>query len=71
MSAKTKDDELISARQAAAIIGCGIRTAQRMAQRGDIPATRLPGSNGQYVYKRQVVEEYRRKLDEKFAQEYE
>lgn len=64
-------EELISARQAAAILGCGIRTTQRLAQRGELKVFKLAGPNGQYVFRRKEVERYRAKLEQKFAQEYE
>lgn len=63
--------DLISARQAMAIVGCSIRTVQRLAKLGEIRATRLPGPNGQYVFDRKDVERYRNELNERFSQEYE
>jgi excisionase family DNA binding protein len=63
--------DVISARQAAAIVGCGVRTVQRLAQKGEIEAARLPGPNGQYVFSKKAVEAYRAELQKRWEAEYE
>jgi len=71
MTKNSLESDLISARQAAALVGCSVRTLQRYAQRGAIDATRLPGPNGQYVFSKKSVEAYRAELEKRWAQEYE
>jgi excisionase family DNA binding protein len=49
--------QLLSAGEAAAILGCSVRTVHRRIARGDLPvAYRLPGNIGAYVLRRDDVD---------------
>lgn len=53
---KENPQVLISSREAAEMLGKDARTIQRMAVKGEIPATKLPGLRGSYVFNRSDVE---------------
>jgi len=46
---------LISTTEAAKLLGKDARTVQRKASAGEIPATKLPGLRGSYVFDRDVI----------------
>ncbi len=48
--------ELLTSPEAGRILGKSARTIQRMADSGEIPvAQKLPGPNGAYLFRRDVV----------------
>jgi excisionase family DNA binding protein len=52
-----KTPELLSAAQAAEILGCSIRTVHRRILSGDLPiAYQLPGETGAFVLRRDDVD---------------
>lgn len=74
MEQPNRDDgpePMLSTRQAAVIIECGIRTVQRLAQVGELPSVKLPGPNGQYAFREKDILDYKKRLDERWALEYE
>ena len=44
--------DLISTNEVAALLGKGPRTVQRMAAAGKLPATKMLGSKGAYIFNR-------------------
>jgi hypothetical protein len=52
---------LLTSPEVAALLGCSIRTVHRLVTSEDlIPAQKLPGPNGAFLFDRNVVEMYRR-----------
>lgn len=46
--------------EVAAVAGCSIRTVHRAVQMGElVPALKLPGPNGAFLFTEDVVENYR------------
>lgn len=53
----TTPDELIISSQVGVILGKSPRTVARLAEQGDIPyASKLPGPNGAYLFRRSDIE---------------
>ena len=53
------NDDLLTSTQAGQIIGRSGRTVVRQAELGAIPiATKLPGPNGAYLFRRSDIEAY-------------
>jgi excisionase family DNA binding protein len=46
----TERRQLLTSPQVATMLGKSIRTVQRMAEAGELPAMKLPGETGAYVY---------------------
>jgi excisionase family DNA binding protein len=51
--------DLIGAPEVAAILHTSLSTVKRRARTGEIPATKLPGEFGAYVFSRADIEAYR------------
>ena len=52
---------LLTSPQVAALLGCSIRTVHRLVTSEDlIPAQKLPGPNGAFLFDPNVVEMFRR-----------
>ena len=47
---------VLSTAQVAKLLGKSVRTIQRAAESGEIPAIKLDGLTGSYVFDRQVIE---------------
>lgn len=50
-----KRQTLISTNEVAELIGKDPRTVQRMAANGDLPATKMPGKRGAFIFDRTSV----------------
>lgn len=50
--------DLLTTFEVAELLGKRPRTVQRLAADGEIPATKLPGPNGAYLFTRDAVDEY-------------
>lgn len=48
--------EPMSAREVASRLGIDLRTVQRQARNGKLPATKLPGVTGSFVFDRSEIE---------------
>ena len=61
----TNHEELIVSSQVGAILGKSPRTIARLAEQGEIPyATKLPGPNGAYLFRKAEIEEIAASRDE-------
>lgn len=55
----TESDKLTT-QQVSDLTGWSVTSVNRWALRGDLPATKLPGRTGAYLFDRSVVEMFRR-----------
>lgn len=59
----TKPLDVLSNAEAAGLLGVSRRTLHRWIGKGIIPATKLPGTTGQYVIRRTDIDRYRAKQE--------
>jgi excisionase family DNA binding protein len=57
--------QVLSSPQVAALLGKSVRTIQRMAESGELPAIKMGGQTGAYVFDANEVELWRYRQSEK------
>ncbi len=58
---------MLSAAQVAELLGKSARTIQRMAEAGDLPAEKMPGLTGAYLFDASLIEYLARQQQEASA----
>lgn len=68
--APMQNGSLLTSPQVGGLLGCSVRTVHRLvADNQLIPAQKLPGPNGAFLFSAAAVEMYRRQRDEKRQQD--